>query len=66
MKTDGRLSRCALKGTLSDALFAVLCACSHNIRKIFAYLRAWLVWNVATILNAGYPADRQYHKIASA
>lgn len=31
MKTDGRLSRCPLKGTIGDALFAVLCACGHNI-----------------------------------
>jgi transposase, IS5 family len=40
MKTDGRLSRCALKGTLGDALHAVLCACGHNIRMILAHLRA--------------------------
>jgi hypothetical protein len=26
MKTDGRLSQCPLKGTIGDALFAVLCA----------------------------------------
>ena len=42
MKTDGRLARCALKGTLGDALFAVLCGCGHNIRKILAHLRALL------------------------
>ena len=40
MKTDGRLSRCALKGTLGDALHAVLCGCGHNIRMILAHLRA--------------------------
>src|SRR3712207_8738446 len=33
---------CALKGTLGDALFAVLCGCGHNIRKILAHLRALL------------------------
>jgi len=38
MKTDGRLSRCALKGTLGDALHAVLCGCGHNIRMILAHL----------------------------
>lgn len=43
MKTDGRLSRCPLKGTIGDAVFAVLNACGHNIRKILAHLRAWLV-----------------------
>ena len=40
MKTDGRLARCALKGTLGDALHAVLCGCGHNIRLILAHLRA--------------------------
>ncbi|KMK65087.1 hypothetical protein IMCC21224_112707 [Puniceibacterium sp. IMCC21224] len=43
MKTDGRLARCPLKGTKGDALFAVLCGCGHNIRKILARLRALLV-----------------------
>lgn len=38
MKTDGRLYRCALKGTLGDALHAVLCGCGHNIRMILANL----------------------------
>ena len=42
MKTDGRLSRCPLKGTTGDAIFAVLCGCGHNIRKILAHLRA--IW----------------------
>ena len=40
MKTDGRLARCPLKGTLGDALHAVLCGCGHNIRLILAHLRA--------------------------
>ncbi len=40
MKIDGRLARCPLKGTKVDAIFAVLCACGHNIRKILARLRA--------------------------
>jgi transposase, IS5 family len=43
MKTDGRLARCPLKGTAGDAVFAVLCACGHNLRKILAHLRALLV-----------------------
>ncbi len=55
MKTDGRLARCTLKGTAGpsrrlraiacqamDAIFAVLCGCGHNIRKILAHLRAVL------------------------
>ena len=52
MKTDGRLSRSPLKGTLGDALFAVLCGCGHNIRKILAYLRALLALMIAAILSA--------------
>jgi len=58
MKTDGRLSRCPLKGTTGDALFATLCACGHNIRKIPAHLRAWLASIVAAILAAETATDR--------
>ena len=50
MKTDGRLSRCFLKGTLGDALFAVLCGCGHNIRKILAHLRALLAAVMTLVL----------------
>lgn len=49
MKTDGRLSRCPLKGTTGDAIFAVLCGCGHNIRKILAHLRALLPLLIAAI-----------------
>lgn len=66
MKTDGRLSQCPLKGTIGDALFAVLCACSHNIRKILAHLSAWLAWIFAAILNVEYPRARQYQAVRSA
>jgi IS5 family transposase len=52
MKTDGRLSRSPLKGTIGDALFAVLCGCGHNIRKILAYLRTLLALMIAAILSA--------------
>jgi IS5 family transposase len=52
MKTDGRLSRSTLKGTLGDALFAVLCGCGHNIRKILSHLRALLELIIVAILSA--------------
>jgi IS5 family transposase len=52
MKTDGRLSRSPLKGTFGDAIFAVLCGCGHNIRKILAYLRALLALIIAAILSS--------------
>jgi len=52
MKTDGRLARCPLKGTLGDALHAVLCGCGHNIRLILAHLRALVAKILRVILNA--------------
>ena len=39
MKMDGRLARNPLKGTLGDALHAVLCGAGHNLRLIIAKLR---------------------------
>ncbi|WP_424140487.1 IS5 family transposase [Roseomonas chloroacetimidivorans] len=58
MKTDGRLARCALKGTLGDAIFAVLCGCGHNIRKILAHLRALLTALLASLTHAIAQSDR--------
>jgi len=58
MKTDGRLARCALKGTIGDALYAVLCGCGHNIRKILAHLRALLAALLARLIQAISPAER--------
>ncbi|PVA07501.1 IS5 family transposase [Thalassorhabdomicrobium marinisediminis] len=55
MKTDGRLARCPLKGTRGDAIFAVLCGCGHNIRKILNHLRyllAYLLAAITTTLSA--------------
>jgi IS5 family transposase len=56
MKTDGRLARCPLKGTSGDAIFAVLCGCGHNIRKILARLRAFSALFIAWIANAVRPS----------
>jgi transposase, IS5 family len=58
MKTDGRLTRCALKGTTGDALFAVLCGCGHNIRKILAHLRALLTALLASLVPIHTSQDR--------
>ena len=55
MKSDGRLARCPMKGSIGDAFFAVLCGCGHNIRKILAHLRALLSLIVAVILAAYRP-----------
>jgi len=57
MKNDGRLTRCPLKGTQGDALFAVLCGCGHNIRMILRHLRAvlrqlfWLISRLCQIID---------------
>ncbi|WP_043343289.1 IS5 family transposase [Belnapia moabensis] len=52
MKTEGRLARCALKGTIGDALYAVLCGCGHNIRKILVYLKALLLALLTSLIHA--------------
>jgi IS5 family transposase len=59
MKTDVRLSRCPLKGIIGVAVFATLCACGHNIRKILAHLRAKLALIIAAILAAQTATDRR-------
>ena len=38
MKMEGRLARNPLKGTLGDALHAVLCGAGHNIRLMLKKL----------------------------
>lgn len=60
MKTDGHLSRCHLKGTIGDAIFAIPNACSHNIRKILAHLRAWLAWIITVPSNPEILPNRRY------
>jgi transposase, IS5 family len=49
MKSDGRLARCPLKGTIGDAIFAVLCGCGHNLRKILAHIRALIAAILAAV-----------------
>lgn len=52
MKTDGRLARCPLKGTRGDAIFAVLCGCGHNLRKILNHIGKLLTLLLAMIIKA--------------
>lgn len=48
MKSDGLLGRNWLKGTLGDAMHAVLCGAGHNLRMILAHLRVlWFAWRQA-------------------
>ena len=66
MKTDGRLARCGLKGPLGDAIFAVLCGCGHNIRKILAHLRPWLAQIIVVMLDLSRAMLGLRHGYASA
>jgi transposase, IS5 family len=59
MKTDGRLSRGPLKGTVGDAVCAFLNACGHSIRKILAHLRVWLAWIIAELWIPKIPPNRR-------
>ena len=41
LKSDHRMDRCWLQGSLGDALHTVLCAAGYNLRWL---LRGWCVW----------------------
>ncbi len=43
MKNDGLLRRNWLKGSLGDAMHALLCGAGHNLRLILAHLRVLLL-----------------------
>ena len=66
MKSDGRLARCPLKGTFGDAIFAVLCGCGHNIRKILAHIRASFAWIIIAILTAINVTRRELQMLRAA
>lgn len=72
MKTDGRLARCPLKGLRGDAIFAVLCGCGHNLRKIlnhirklFAFLLAMSIKAIAAFATAQTENTRFYSSAAA-
>ena len=44
MKSDGKLGRNWLKGSVGDAINAVLCGCGHNLRMILRKLKASLFY----------------------
>lgn len=52
MKNEGLLRRNWLKGTLGDALHAVLCGAGHNLRMILRKLRLLCVRNLTGLLRA--------------
>ena len=59
MKNDGRLTRCPLKGTEGDAIFAVLCGCGHNISMILRQLRDILRRIITLIHQACIAVDAE-------
>jgi IS5 family transposase len=66
MKNDGRLTRCTLKGTEGDAVFAVFCGCGHNIRMILRLLSKalfrliWLFTWLGQVKNAKMAAAQPF------
>lgn len=49
LKSDGRLSRNFLKGTLGDAMNALLCGAGHNLRKILNRLRLFCARKLSSL-----------------
>ena len=57
MKNDGRLRRNWLKGSLGDALHAVLCGAGHNLRMTLRALRLYFAFLLAK-LSALLPLNK--------
>ena len=51
MKNDGRLRRNWLKGSMGDALHAVLCGAGHNLRMILKAIRLYCALDLTRILE---------------
>ena len=49
MKSEGKLRRNYLKGTIGDALNALLCAIGHNLRLIWRNIRSLFVFILAAL-----------------
>ena len=63
MKNDGRLRRNWLKGTLGDALHAMLCGAGHNLRMILRAIRLFYGQCFASQLQLLVAAIQQYLNI---
>ena len=55
MKNEGKLRRNWLKGSLGDALNAVLCGAGHNLRMILRAIRLFYVWMLYFSLADHHP-----------
>ena len=58
MKADGKLDRNWLKGTLGDAIHAVLCGAGHNLRMILRKLRLYCALVLLALLK--HPVVRPF------
>ena len=56
MKNEGKLRRNWLKGSLGDALNAVLCGAGHNLRMILRAIRLYYVWMLCPLIADTYRA----------
>ena len=52
MKAEGHLGRCYLKGHAGDAANTILTAVGYNLRRVLAWLRAFLRKILIAILRA--------------
>ena len=69
MKNEGKLRRNWLKGSLGDALNAVLCGAGHNLRMILRAIRLFYVWILcawAFVTNCSNPQWAQHSRLAQA
>jgi IS5 family transposase len=66
MKNEGKLRRHWLKGSLGDALNAVLCGAGHNLRMILRAIRLFYVWMLCLVIagdrqpQSPYPDCRRF------
>jgi IS5 family transposase len=59
MKSEGKLRRNYLKGTIGDALNALLCAIGHNLRLIWRHIRSLFAFILFILLgNSGWATHR--------
>jgi len=57
MKADGRLGRNHLLGAAGDAINALLVAAGHNLRLILNWLRLFMAWLMAALINLSAQSD---------
>jgi transposase, IS5 family len=57
MKADGRLGRNHLLGAAGDAINALLVAAGHNLRLILNWLRLFIAWLMAALMDSSAQLD---------